>query len=47
MNNAYVDKAQAEKEKIQANLNELKAQIKIAAADVRIEIHRIILIPVF
>ena len=38
MSNAYVDKADAEKEKMQAKLDELRAQLKIAAADARITI---------
>ena len=38
MNNAYADKAVGEKEKMQAKLDELKAQLKISAADARISV---------
>ncbi len=38
MNNAHMDKAAAEKEKIQAKISELTANLKIAAADARIGI---------
>jgi hypothetical protein len=38
MNNAHIDKAEAEKEKIQAKITELTANLKIAAADTRVGI---------
>jgi hypothetical protein len=40
MNDPRIDKAMAEKEKMQAKIAELKAQLKIAAADVRIGIQQ-------
>lgn len=42
MNNPSVDKAEGEKEKIQAKIDELKAQLKIAAADARMSIEHTI-----
>ena len=40
MDNAYADKAAGEKEKVQAKIEELKAQLKVSAADAKIAIQK-------